>query len=181
MASTCASRAMTVNQCKTTNCDQGIFFSNMEDSWIDRCSVTGTGQGYFFAGGARNGILNSEATACENGLHAQKESELLITGCNLTANTVCAARLDHSSITFVDNEVRNNWVGVMAYGSTACAILNNRFDQNQSCGLYLRAVAYSHITGNRFENSANSSIQAYGNLSGTTLTDNMLDVPLEKD
>ena len=176
-----ASRTITVNSCKATNCDQGIFFSFVEDSIADRCTVTGTGQGYFFAGGARNGVVNCEATACENGLHAQKEGDLLVNGCVFNENTVCAVRMDGSRVTFVDNTVRSNWVGAMAYGNTACTMANNLFDGNKSCGLYLRAIAFSHIVDNRFVNSERSSVQTHGEMNGTALTQNELDIPPEHD
>ncbi len=173
-----ASQLLTIGNCQAINCEQGIFLSRVTDSIVQACSVSATGQGYFLAGGSCNMVLGSAALYCENGFNVQKEKDMLITECALEGNTVCAARLDRSPTTLVNNTFRNNWVGAMVYGDASCTILGNHFENSLNCGLYIRGIAYSRIANNIFTGSEAASIQANGALNGTVLSANVTDVPV---
>lgn len=170
-----ASQNITVLRCSTDQCDQGIFFSHVDNGLMKDCSVTSTGQGYFLAGGNHCQIYRCEAIDCENGMNIQKEKDVLITDSTLRGCTICAARLDGSDTIFAGNLLEDNWVAIMAYGQVPFQLVNNTVRISGSCGLYLRDIAYSRISGNRIEGSLGSCVEAYEEMSGTLLTDNYLD------
>lgn len=170
-----ASRNVTVQNSRADACDQGIFFSRVDCGLVKDCIVTSTGQGYFFAGGNHCQIYRCEAVDCENGMNIQKENDMLITGCTLRGCTICAARLDGSPTIFAGNLLEDNWVAVMAYGSVPFDLVGNTIRGSGSCGLYLRDIAYSRITGNTVTESAGSSVEAYGEMNETLMTANTLD------
>jgi parallel beta-helix repeat protein len=176
-----ASTNMLVDGCEAINCAQGVFFSFMENSVMVNCTVKGTEQGCFLGGGSYNAVIDCEVADCDNGLNAQKENDLMIAGCTFTGNAVCAVRLDRSPATAADNVLESNWVGVMAYGNAAVTLTGNRFENSGSCGLYLKDIAFSRILNNVFTGGSNGGIQAYGELNGTTLDQNTLNVPPETE
>lgn len=170
-----ASQEINVIGCRANACDQGIFFSKVERGLVKDCTVTATGQGYFFAAGSHSQIDGCEAIDCENGLNIQKEDDMLITRCTLRGNSICAARLDGSPTVFSGNTLEDNWVGIMAYGEVPFMIVDNEVKNSGSCGLYLRDIAYSRISGNTIAESRKSSMQAVGEMAGTLFTGNRLD------
>ena len=176
-----ASHHLTVRNCTAENCEQGIFFSHVNNSRVLNCTVSDTGQGYFFAAGNHNLVMGSSAERCENGFNVQKENDMLITDCSMDGNTTCAVRLDGSPTIFSNNTLTGNWVGVMAYGNAEFTLTGNRFENSGSCGLYLRDINFSRVTGNVFSNSAESSVQAHGVISGTMLDCNEVDVPISTE
>ena len=174
-----ASKDISVVECSINACDQGIFFSKVDCGLVKDCVVTATGQGYFFAGGNHSQIDHCRAIDCENGFNIQKENDMLITRCTLRGNTICAARLDGSPTVFFNNLLEDNWVGVMAYGEAAFVIDQNVIQNSGSCGLYLRDIQFSRISGNAIFNSRKSSVQAQGEMSGTLLVANAMDKAYE--
>lgn len=170
-----ASRNVTVQNSRADACDQGIFFSRVDCGLVKDCVVTSTGQGYFFAGGNHCQIYRCEAVNCENGMNIQKENDMLITDCTLRGCSICAARLDGSPTIFADNLLEDNWVAVMAYGPVTFNLVGNTIRGSGSCGLYLRDIAYSRITGNTITESAGRSVEAYGEMNETLMTSNALD------
>lgn len=172
-----ASRGILLIACTADGCDQGMFFSRVEDSVMTGCMVTRTGQGYFLAGGSGNLLERCVAQDCENGFNLQKEGRTLMTGCTVQGCTVCGVRLDATPAEFFQNLLRDNWVGVMAYGDASFSLSGNRFENSGACGLYLRDIGYSRICGNAFSGSAQDAVQALGELSGSTWLHNECDVP----
>ncbi|MCF0228461.1 MAG: right-handed parallel beta-helix repeat-containing protein [Parasporobacterium sp.] len=170
-----ASSDISLIGCRADKCDQGLFFSKVERGLMIDCKVSSTGQGYFMAGGSQCQIRNCEAIECENGFNIQKENDVLITGCFLKENTICAARLDGSDVIFSGNTMEDNWVSIMAYGNVNFNITDNVIKNSGSCGLYLRDIAFSRISGNTIDGSANNSVEACGEMSGTLLADNVID------
>ena len=168
-----------LKECSAENCDQGMFFSLVRDSAMTDCTVTGTGQGYFMAGGSGNVLLNCRAIACENGYNLQKEGHVLMTACSAEECTVCGVRLDATPTAFVHNMLRDNWVGVMAYGGVSFDMADNLFENNRSCALYLRDIGFSRFSGNLFTGSAQDSVQAAGTLGGSIWIGNGPDVPMD--
>ena len=164
--------------CTALNCDQGLFFSKVDDGSMVDCTVQNTGQGIFTAGGHRNLFSGCRVSGCENGMNIQKDSEARIIGCEITGCTVCGVRLDRSPTVFVGNTLRDNWTGVMAYGGVPFVIADNRFDANRSCGLFLRDIACSRLTGNVFVNHAKSSVDARGDMGLSLWYGNTLDLPM---
>ena len=170
-----ASQNIIVADCYANACDQGIFLSGVQCGLVQDCVVTDTGQGYFLAAGAHCQIDRCVAENCENGMNIQKEHDVLITRCTLTGNTICAARLDGSPTVFVDNTLRDNWVGVMAYGNVSFVLADNVICGSGSCGVYMRDIAYSRLSGNTICASAKASLQAVGEMASSLLTGNRLD------
>lgn len=172
-----ASQRIMLERCVATNCDQGLFFSFVSNSMMVDCLVENTGQGYFSAGGENNIFLRCRASACENGINLQKEGTCIVSECVIEGCTVCGARLDWTPASFLNNTVRNNWVGVMAYGNVQFRLLSNAFMGNQGCGLYLRDIAFSHFSSNTFVGHEKTSVEAYGTMSNSMWYDNDLDIP----
>lgn len=167
--------------CTAAACDQGLFFSHVDDSVMNGCTVNETGQGYFMAGGSRNVLWNCSAIDCENGFNLQKEGDVLMTSCTASGCTVCGVRLDWTPTTFVGNEVKGNWVGVMCYGDAAFDVSDNVFEENAACGLYLRDIACSRFCGNTFTESGDDSVQALGVMKSSLWTGNTLDRSVTAD
>ena len=174
-----ASRHIVLRDCTATDCDQGLFFSLVEDGAMIGCAVTGTGQGYFMAAGKGNTLQNCRADRCENGFNLQKEGHVLMTGCTVESCTVCGVRLDATPTAFFGNTLRDNWVAVMAYGGVSFDFTGNLFENNICCGLYLRDVALSRFVGNTFAGSGQTSVQAVGSLGGSAWLENALDRPVD--
>ena len=167
--------------CTAKNCDQGLFFSKVNYGSMIDCTVADTGQGIFTAGGYRNLFCNCRVSGCENGMNIQKDDEARVTGCEITGCTVCGARLDGTPTVFTHNTVRDNWTGVMAYGEVSFIISDNLFDGNRSCGLFLRDIAYSRVTGNRFVNHEKTSVEARGDMGMSLWYENELDLPMQAE
>lgn len=174
-----ASQDINVIGCRANACDQGIFFSKVDRGLVKDCTVTATGQGYFFAGGNHSQIDGCVAIGCENGFNIQKENDMLITRCTLRKNSICAARLDGSPTVFSGNTLEDNWVGIMAYGEVPFMIVDNEVKNSGSCGLYLRDIAFSRISGNAITKSQKSSMQAVGEMAGSLFTGNRMDLACE--
>lgn len=174
-----ASQHLTLRDCSATDCDQGLFFSLIHDSVMVDCAVSGTGQGYFMAAGGGNTLLNCTATDCENGFNLQKEGHVLMTGCTVERCTVCGVRLDWTPTAFIANELKENWVSVMAYGDVSFDIAENTFEGDRCCALYLRDIAYSRFAGNSFRNCQGVDVQAIGTLGGSVWTGNTLDAAMD--
>lgn len=172
-----ACQRIVLDSCTATNCDQGLFFSFVSNSMMVDCLVENTGQGYFSAGGENNVFLHCRAVACENGFNLQKEGLCVVAECTIEDCSVCGVRLDWTPASFLNNTVRNNWVGVMAYGDVSFRLLGNTFSGNQGCGLYLRDIAFSHFSGNAFSEHAKASVEAYGAMCDSLWHDNLLDIP----
>ncbi len=168
-------------RCEARACDQGLFFAHVNDSVMADCSVTDTGQGYFTAGGLQNLFINCRAVNCENGFNLQKEHDAVMVGCTAENCTVCGVRLDWTPTAFIHNRLGNNWVGVMAYGDVSFTIADNQFENNVSCGLYLRDIAYSRIGGNVFIGHEKCSVQAVGEMHFSVWQENALDLPIQAD
>ena len=166
---------ISVVDCRTQACDQGIFFSGVKNGLVKDCTVRQTGQGYFFAAGSHSQIDGCTAIECENGFNIQKEDDMLITGCTLTGSTICAVRLDGSPTIFAGNTLTDNWVGVMAYGGVPFVLTDNAITNSGSCGLYLRDIGQSRICANSITASVRSSVEALGELSDTRVTGNRWD------
>ncbi|MDO5422209.1 MAG: right-handed parallel beta-helix repeat-containing protein [Eubacteriales bacterium] len=171
-----ASKNFALIDCEASDCDQGLFFSHMEDSVMEGCVVRRTGQGYFLAGGAGNALWDCTAEDCENGFNLQKEGETLMAGCMVTGCTVCGVRLDWTPTVFSGNRIAGNWVGVMCYGEVAFEVSGNVFEENESCALYLRDIAYSRFCGNTFTGDNGSNVQAVGTMSGSLWAGNAGDM-----
>lgn len=176
-----ATDSILLHKCIALNCDQGLFFSMVKDSAMKDCIVSGTGQGYFMAAGSGNLLENCEAIACENGYNLQKENDVTMLDCLAEACTVCGVRLDASPTVFSGNKVRNNWVGVMAYGDVAFQVEGNTFDGNQSCGLYLRNIGYSSFSSNTFSNSGEAAVETIGNMAESVWKNNLMDRELSEN
>lgn len=176
-----ASQHIQLLRCEARGCDQGLFFSHVDDGVMSDCSVVDTGQGYFTAGGWRNLFIHCSAVNCENGFNLQKENDAAMIGCTVESCTVCGVRLDWTPTAFVHNRMSNNWVGVMAYGDVSFILADNQFENNASCGLYLRDIAYSRIGGNTFTGHEKCSVQAVGEMSFSAWQDNALDLPIQAD
>ncbi len=170
-----ACRNVTVQNSRADECDQGIFYSKVDGGLVKDCVVTSTGQGYFFAAGNHCQIYRCQAIDCENGMNIQKENDMLILGCTFRGCTICAARLDGSPTIFANNLLEDNWVAVMAYGDVPFNLMDNTIQGSGSCGLYLRDIAYSRISGNTITGSAGNCIEAQGEMNETLLTGNTLD------
>lgn len=166
-----ASKRIETIECTATACDQGIFYSLVQDGLVRDCTVSETGQGYFFAAGSGSHIDRCKVINCENGFNIQKEHDMLITGCTLIGNTICAARLDGSPTIFSGNTLRDNWVAVMAYGDVPFVLTDNVIDNSGACGIYLRDIAFSRISGNSVTGSQQDRVQIIGEMSGTRLED----------
>lgn len=173
-----ACKHMLLASCTAQDCDQGLFFSLVQDSAMLDCQVTGTGQGYFMAGGQGNLLRGCVATDCENGFNLQKEGHVLMTGCTITGCTVCGVRLDATPAAFSNNTLRDNWVAVMAYGGVSFDMADNLFEGSQCCGLYLRDIGPSRLTGNVFTGDGGDSVQAIGTLGASLWLGNTLDQPV---
>lgn len=174
-----ASQNMLLRGCTAKDCDQGLFFSLVENSAMVDCRVSGTGQGYFMAAGSGNLLRNCVAEDCENGFNLQKEGHVLMTACTAEGCSVCGVRLDATPTTFTGNTLRNNWVAVMAYGDTSFELADNLFEGAGSCGLYLRDIGFSRFSGNIFTDSAACSVQAVGGLGGSLWLENRTDLPMD--
>lgn len=174
-----ASRNITLLDCSVKDCDQGLFFSQMRDSAMVDCIATGTGQGFFMAAGSGNALVNCAAIACENGFNLQKEGLVLMDDCIAEGCTVCGVRMDATPIEFSNNTLKDNWVGVMAYGGKSVNMQGNLFEGSESCALYLRDIAFSRFTGNAFSSSVLASVQAVGTLGGSIWSENTLDLPMD--
>lgn len=159
-----ASSQVLLEGCTASDCDQGLFFSHVENSMMRDCLVTGTGQGYFVAGGSGNVLMNCRAMHCENGYNFQKEGLVWMTGCLASGCTVCGVRLDETPTVFTDNEMIDNWVGVMAYGPVSYDIIGNRFGGSGSCALYIRDIGASRFINNVFTGSLQADLQVTGTL-----------------
>ena len=164
--------------CVAQSCDQGLFFSKVNYGSMIDCTVADTGQGIFTAGGYRNLFCRCRVSGCENGFNIQKDTDARIIGSEITGCTVCGVRLDRSPTVFTDNTVRDNWTGVMAYGGVSFVIADNLFDANRSCGLFLRGIDYSQLTGNRFINHPKTSVDARGDMALSLWYANELDLPM---
>ena len=140
-----------------------------------------TGQGIFSASGSHNVFLRCEVDACQTGIHFEKEQNAMITGCAIRGCTVVGIRLERSVVAVMDNLFEDNWVGLMAYGNTTQLISCNNFTANRNCGLFLRNLAYSQVIHNEFTGHTVYSLILEGELNGTTLLGNALDVPLQID
>lgn len=173
-----AGRNFILRDCSAADCDQGLFFSAMEDSAMIGCTVTGTGQGYFMAAGHGNLLHNCTAAECENGFNLQKEGHVLMTSCTAEKCTVCGVRLDATPTAFIRNTLRENWTAVMAYDS-AFDIADNRFEDSECCALYLRDLGYSRFSGNVFIGSRKCSVQAAGTMGGSLWLGNELDLEMD--
>ena len=169
------------DHCQAWECDQGLFFSAVDDGLMVDCAVLGTGQGIFSAGGNHNVFLRCLVDSCETGIHFEKEQNAMITGCIIQGCTVVGIRLERSVVAVVDNDFVDNWVGMMAYGNTTHLVLGNRFTANRNCGLFLRNLAYSQVLNNDFTGHTVYSLILEGELNGTTLLGNSLDMPLQID
>lgn len=174
-----ASSHILLRNCSATNCDQGLFFSLMQDSAMVDCTVTGTGQGYFMAAGNGNILRSCAAVHCENGFNLQKEGHVLMTGCTVEGCTVCGVRLDATPTAFIHNILKDNWVAVMAYGGVSFDVADNQFKNSRCCALYLRDIAYSRFSGNVFTGSRQASVQVTGTLGGSAWIGNELDLPAD--
>lgn len=172
-----ACQRIMLERCVATNCDQGLFFSFVNNSMMVDCLVENTGQGYFSAGGRNNVFLRCSVIACENGFNLQKEGPCIVAECTIEECTVCGVRLDWTPTSFLNNTIRKNWVGVMAYGDVSFQLLDNAFIGNRGCGLYLRDISFSHFSGNAFSGHETASIEAYGTMSDSMWHDNILDIP----
>lgn len=159
-----ASSRVLLEACTASDCDQGLFFSHIENSMMKDCLVTGTGQGYFVAGGSGNVLMNCSAINCENGYNLQKEGLVWMTGCLAEGCTICGVRLDETPTVFTNNEMIDNWVGVMAYGSVSYDMIGNRFEGSGSCALYIRDIASSRFMHNVFTGSLKEDLQVAGTL-----------------
>lgn len=176
-----ASKNVSLIDCVAQNCDQGLFFSHVDDSVMTDCSVSGTGQGYFMAGGSRNTLWNCTAAECENGFNLQKEADVLMTGCTAEQCSVCGVRLDWTPTVFTGNHLKANWVGVMCYGDVGFDVSDNTFEDSGICGLYLRDIAFSRFSGNRFSGSREDSVQIFGAMGGSVWTGNDLDTAMRAE
>ena len=171
----------TYDHCAAWDCDQGLFFSLVDDGLMVDCSVRETGQGIFSASGNRNVFLRCQVDHCETGIHFEKEQNAMITDCAIRACTVVGIRLERSVTAVVENDFVENWVGMMAYGDTAHLVLGNRFTANRNCGLFLRNIAFSQVLNNQFTGHTLYSLILEGELNGTALLGNELDIPLQID
>ncbi len=174
-----ASRHIVLRDCSAADCDQGLFFSLVEDGAMIGCAVTGTGQGYFMAGGGGNTLTDCAAVQCENGFNLQKEGHVLMTGCTAEGCTVCGVRLDATPTVFVRNTLRDNWTAVMAYGGVSFDMADNLFEDSACCALYLRDIGFSRFSGNAFTGSRQKSVQAAGTLGGSVWIGNSVDLPID--
>ena len=174
-----ASRNITLQECSAVDCDQGLFFSMMHDSVMVGCTVTGTDQGYFMAAGSGNALTNCTAVGCANGFNLQKEGTVQMTGCTVEECTVCGVRLDATPTVFSGNQLKDNWVAVMAYGDVSFEIKDNQFTDTRCCALYLRDIGFSRFEGNVFAGSLQYSVQAIGTLGGSIWNENTLDLPMD--
>ena len=168
-----------LENCIAADCEQGMFFSATSSSAMLGCTVTGTRQGYFMAVGSGNVLQNCTAAQCENGFNLQKEGQVLMTGCTVEKCTVCGVRLDATPTSFIHNTLRDNWVGVMAYGGVSLDIADNLFENTAGCALYLRDIGFSRISGNTFIGDQQSSVQLIGSLGGSVWIGNKLDLPAD--
>lgn len=174
-----ASQHLTLRECSAANCDQGLFFSHIDDSVMVDCTVSGTGQGYFMAAGSGNILLNCVALDCENGFNLQKEGHVLMTGCTAERCTVCGVRLDWTPTAFVSNTLKENWVSVMAYGDVSFDIAENTFEGDGCCSLYLRDIGFSRFAGNSFADGRGVDVQAIGTLGGSVWTGSAPEVTMD--
>lgn len=174
-----ASEHIVLRECSAADCDQGLFFSLVKDSAMMDCAVTGTGQGYFMAGGSGNTLLNCAAVRCENGYNLQKEGHVLMNGCTAEGCTVCGVRLDATPTAFAHNTLRDNWVGVMAYGGVSFDVADNLFENTKCCALYLRDIAFSRFNSNTFTGTEQDGVLAVGSLGGSVWIGNTLDAPMD--
>ncbi|MBQ7656925.1 MAG: hypothetical protein IJS41_10520, partial [Clostridia bacterium] len=77
------------------------------------------------------------------------------------------------------NVLKDNWVAVMAYGGVSFDVVDNLFENNACCSLYLRDIVYSRFAGNTFTGSGQMSVQAVGTLGGSAWLGNDLDIPID--
>ena len=172
-------RGNILKDCTADRCEQGMFFSSVTDSVMTGCTATGTRQGFFMAAGGGNMLADCTANGCENGYHLEAEGHVLMTSCTAEGCTVCGIQLDRSPAVLAHNILRNNWVDVKAYGGASMDIADNLFTGSGICGLYLRDIGYSRLSGNRFENSGRYSVLACGSMGGSVWTGNETDVPAD--
>ncbi|MGN0753811.1 MAG: hypothetical protein ACI4ME_05070, partial [Aristaeellaceae bacterium] len=93
--------------------------------------------------------------------------------------TVCGVRLDATPTAFAHNTLRNNWVGVMAYGDVCFDLADNLFEGSGCCALYLRDIGFSRFSGNRFTGGEGCSVQAAGTLGGSVWVRNEAALPAD--
>lgn len=173
-----ASRDVLLQRCTALHCDQGLFFSMVEHGVMADCAAIGTGQGIFTAKGRGNLFLRCRAEDCENGFNLQKDVDALMQDCEILNCSVCGARLDWTPCICVGCSFQGNWVGMMAYGDVSYDLMDNMFAENLSCGLYLRGIGFSRVSGNIFTGHARTSVDARGEMSGSLWYENELDLPL---
>ena len=174
-----ADRNITLKNCTAVSCEQGMFFSSVYDSAVMDCTVTDTKQGFFMAAGSGNVLTGCTAYGCENGYKLEKEDRVLMVSCTAEKCTVCGVRLDRTPAAFIHNVLRNNTTGLLAYGGEPVNIADNLFEGNECCGLYLRDIGKSRITGNRFEKSGPCSVTAIGSMGDSIWIGNRTDVPAD--
>ena len=172
-----ADRNITLRDCTALHCEQGLFFSAVQDSHMIDCTVRDTRQGYFMAAGSGNGMTGCTSSGCENGIHLETEGETQITACTVEKCTVCGIRADRTHLVMTQCTLRNNWVAAMVYCGKETTIRENVFEANENCSLYLRDAGAACIAGNRFSGSGEYSVLLIGTEQDSFQPDNETDKP----
>ena len=167
--------------CQAWSCDQGLFFSQVDDGVMADCQTWDTAQGIFAAGGNHDVFLRCNVDRCETGIHFEKEQNAVIMNCRIGGCSVVGIRLERSVAAVLDNDFVDNWVGLMAYGNTSYLIAENRFTANRNCGLFLRNLAFSRILHNSFSGHPLYSLVLEAEMGGSLFLDNQLDTPMKVD
>lgn len=161
-----AAKKLIIQNCTTVECEQGIFLSWVKDSLVVDCSMLDGGRGLFMAMGQNNQIENCIVSNNENGICTEGDVGVLITNCMVSGNTVAGIRLLRGEATCLNNNILDNWTGMIVSDTTPVTLSGNRFVNNQSCGLYLRALSNGKIVMNQFEGETESFITVDSDMAG---------------
>lgn len=168
-------QSLEVNNCHTTACDQGIFFSWAEECVATNCTADDGKAGFFLACGDNNLLVHCGMENNENALDVENEKNLHVLDCTFRKNKVASIRLNNCTGVFGRNLFEDNWVGFISYGKVPQTIYGNHFVRTGSCDLYLRSPVQSIIADNVIQDSQRVSIQVEGTVTDSLFIGNEYD------
>lgn len=159
-------------ECESFRCEQGIFLSLTTDSIVDNCRALQGGSGVFVAAGARNQLSGSVIEGNGNGVYIQNEADMLITNNIISENTVAGIRFLRSGGQVINNELLQNWVGMLAAESDPLTVYGNSFVSTDCTALYLRNIKSGKISYNYFDESGQIALELDDYISESIIAQN---------
>lgn len=148
-----------LRECTTKACEQGIFLSWAQGCLLVDCEMKDGGRGLFLANGMNNQVEACIVDGNENGICTEGEKGLMLVNNIVTGSTVAGIRLLRGDVICLQNNISDNWTGMIISDTSPLTLSGNLFVDNESCAVYLREVFQGKIILNHFAGNTETYIQ----------------------